>query len=107
MFQNYFKVAIRNILKYKFFAAINILGMTIGITACMLIVLYVQDELSYDRFHTKGDKMYRVNLNARLAGQEIATASTCPIMAATLVEEIPEIEEATRIATPFSDNKVV
>lgn len=107
MFQNYFKVAIRNILKYKFFSAINILGMTIGITACMLIVLYMQDELSYDRFHSKGDKMYRVNLNARVAGQEISTATTCPIMAVTLVDEIPEIEEATRIASPFSKDQVV
>jgi len=54
-------VAIRNILKHKFFSAINILGMTIGVTACLLIILYVTDELSYDKFHTNGDLIYRIN----------------------------------------------
>ncbi|HEY3406504.1 MAG TPA: ABC transporter permease [Ohtaekwangia sp.] len=105
MFKNYFKVAIRNILKYKFFSAINILGMTIGITACMLIVLYVSDELSYDKFHSKAEQMYRVNLNARLGGQDVNTATTCPIMSSTLVADIPEIEEATRFASPFNSDQ--
>ena len=62
MLSNYFKVAIRNILKYKFFSAINILGMTVGITACLLIILYVADELSYDRFHQNADRIYQVGL---------------------------------------------
>lgn len=98
MLRNYFKVALRNILKYKFFSAINILGMTIGIASCLLIVLYVTDELSYDRFHTDADRIYEVGLQARLAGQEIRTATTCPPMAAALVGEVPEVEAATRIA---------
>src|SRR5688572_25351291 len=105
MFKNYFKVAIRNIIKYKFFSAINILGMTIGITACMLIILYVTDEFSYDKFHAKADRMYRVNLNARISGQEISTATTCPPMSSTLVAEIPEIEESTRFAGPFNSDQ--
>lgn len=100
MFKNYFNVAVRNILKYKFFSAINILGMTIGVAACLLIILYVTDELSYDRFHTNADRIYQVGLAAKIAGQDIRVANTCPPMAAAMVAEIPEIESATRVA-PF------
>ena len=62
MLQNYFKLAIRNILKHKFFSAINIFGMSIGIAACLLILLYVVDELSFDRFHANADRIYQVGL---------------------------------------------
>ncbi|HEY9048971.1 MAG TPA: ABC transporter permease [Ohtaekwangia sp.] len=97
MFSNYFKVAFRNILKYKFFSFINIIGMTIGVSACLLIILYVSDELSFDKFHSKADRMYQMALHGRIAGQEIYTSTTCPPMAAALVTDIPEIEEATRL----------
>ena len=98
MLRNYLTVALRNILKYKFFSAINILGMTIGVSACLLIILYVTDELSYDRFHTNADRIYQVGLQAKIAGQDIRVANTCPPMAAALVAEIPEVESATRVA---------
>jgi putative ABC transport system permease protein len=98
MFSNYFKVALRNILKYKFFSAINILGMTIGITACLLLVLYVTDELSYDRFHSKADRIYQVGLHGKIGDQDIRTSSTCPPMAEAFVKEVSGISEATRIA---------
>lgn len=98
MLKNYFKVAIRNILKYKFFSLINILGMTIGIAACLLIVLYVTDELSYDRFHAKAAQIYQVGLHGRIGGQDIRTTTTAPPMAEALVREVPGVAEATRIA---------
>ena len=98
MLKNYFNIAIRNMMKHKFFSAINILGMTIGITACLLIVLYVTDELSYDRFHVKADRIYQVGLHGKIGGQDIMTSTTCPPMAEAFVKEIPGIEEATRIA---------
>ena len=72
--------------------------MTIGLAACFLIILYVADELSYDRFHSNGDRIYQVGLRAIIAGQDIRVANTCPPMAAALVAEIPEIESATRVA---------
>ncbi len=100
MFRNYFNVAVRNILKHKFFSAINILGMTIGVTACLLLILYVSDELSYDRFHANAERIYQVGLHGKIAGQDIRTANTCPPMAAALVSEIPEVESATRV-TPY------
>ncbi|SKC86772.1 ABC transporter permease [Ohtaekwangia koreensis] len=97
MLKNYFKIALRNILKHKFFSLINILGMTIGVTACLLIILYVSDELSYDKFHAKADRMYQVGLHGKIAGQEIYTSTTCPPLSAALVSEIPEIDESTRL----------
>lgn len=98
MLRNYFKVAVRNILKHKFYSAINVLGMTIGVTACILIVLYVVDELSYDRFHEKSDRMYQVGLHGKIGGQEVRTANTCPPLWRAMADEIPDVEATTRIA---------
>lgn len=97
MLRNYLNVAIRNIRKHKFYSIINILGMTIGITACLFIVIYINDELSYDRFHANADRIYQVNLHGRISGQDIVTANTSPPIAQTLVAEIPEVEAGTRL----------
>lgn len=111
MLRNYLNVAIRNILKHKFFSFINIIGMTIGITACLLIVIYIHDELSYDRFHADADRIYQMALHGRIAGQDIYTSTTCPPMADALISDIPEIEAATRlrqasgIAVKYGDNR--
>jgi putative ABC transport system permease protein len=101
MFKNYFKVAVRNILKHKFFSAINILGMTTGITASLLIILYITDELSYDTFHANADRIYQVGLHGKLGGQDIRTSNTCPPIAAAMVAEIPEVAAATRVTPRF------
>jgi putative ABC transport system permease protein len=106
MFNNYFKVAIRNILKHKFFSAINILGMTIGIAACLLIILYISDELSYDRMHVNADRIYQVGLHGKIAGQDIRTANTCPPLADALVRDVPEVEAGTRISPAFGNPSV-
>ena len=103
MFRNYVKIALRNISKHKFFSAINLLGMTTGITASLLIILWVTDELSYDKFHKDGDRIYQVGLKARLGGQSIRTATTCPPMAAALVNEFPEVESATRLTQYYNE----
>jgi putative ABC transport system permease protein len=100
MIRNYLKVALRNILKYKFYSAINILGMTIGITACLLIIIYVSDELSYDRFHAKADRIYQVNLHGKIAGQDLYVSNTCPPLASALLQDVPGVEDATRMV-PF------
>ncbi|HEX6226645.1 MAG TPA: ABC transporter permease [Chryseolinea sp.] len=97
MFRNYLKVAFRNIARYKFYSAINILGMTIGLTACLLIILYIADELSYDKFNRNADRIYQVGLHAKIGGHEVSVANTCPPMGPALVAEIPEVEAATRV----------
>ena len=60
MFKNYFKTAWRNLMKNKVFSFINILGLTIGITVCMMIYLFIMNEFSFDNFHKNGDHIYRV-----------------------------------------------
>lgn len=97
MLQNYFKVAIRNILKHKFFAAINIIGLVIGMTCCFLIFVYVKDELSYDRFHKESENIYRVGLQGKIAGQEIFTTNSCIPLAPTMQAEIPGVDEVLRM----------
>ncbi len=97
MLKNYFLVAFRNITKQKFYAFINILGLTIGITATLFVILYVSDELSYDRFHTNIDNMYRVGLHGRLGGQDVRVTSTPPPLVAALKNDVPGIQDAVRL----------
>jgi len=97
MISNYLKVAFRNLRKYKAFTFINVAGLAIGMACCLLILLYVQDEISYDRYHEKSDRIYRVTLHGRLAGNEVHVTSTCVPMAAALINEFPEVETASRL----------
>jgi putative ABC transport system permease protein len=106
MIRNYINIALRNILKHKFFSAINILGMTIGVTACLLIILFVADELSYDRFHANAERIYQVGLHGKIGDQDIHTSNTCPPMAAALIADIPEVEASTRVAPYFGQPAV-
>jgi putative ABC transport system permease protein len=60
MLKNYFKIAFRNLWRHRVFSGINILGLTVGMTACFLIFLYVRFEMSYDNMHSKADRIYRI-----------------------------------------------
>ncbi len=97
MIRNYIKVAARNILKYKFFSVINILGLTLGMASCLFIFLYVKHELSYDKFHANAENIYRVGLHGKIAGQEIRTTTTSLPVGPTMQDEIPGIENMTRL----------
>src|SRR5688500_2592821 len=99
MLKNYFTISIRNICKRKFFASINILGMTAGITACLLIALYVIDEFSYDRFHSNADRIYQVGLHKKIGTQDLRSASTCPPLADAMMSEISEVESVLRLTS--------
>ncbi len=63
MFRNYFLIALRSISRQKIYSAINIFGLTLGITSTLLLVLYIADELSYDRFHPDADRIYRTTIS--------------------------------------------
>lgn len=96
MFKNYLRIAWRNLLKQRAFSLINISGLAIGLTACILIFLFVQDEIGYDRFHENVDRIYRV-LNERQAdGKVLSRAATPPGYAPTMKNEFPEVMEAVR-----------
>jgi len=97
MFQNYFKIALRNILKHKFYSALNIAGLGLGLTSCFIIGLYVLDELTFDKFHANHENIYSIALHGRIGGQEIYTASSSPPIAQAMVQGIPGVEGAVRI----------
>src|SRR6185437_9702007 len=97
MFKNYLKTAWRNIRKNKLFSAINILGLSIGIALCFLIMLYVQDELSYDRFNKKADHIARIIFQADINGGKINESVVMAPVAQTMKNDYPEVQDATRI----------
>ena len=96
MIQNYINVAIRNLLRQKGFSFINIFGLALGISCTALIGMWVDHELSYDRFHKEYDRMYRVT--ATLPEMKVHAAVSNAPLAMAMKNEIPEIEEAVRIS---------
>lgn len=96
MIKNYFKIAIRNLWKNRAFSFINILGLSIGMTACFLISLYVSFELSYDTFHTKKDRIYRVVTDIKTPSETIK-ASGPSWAVPPHMNDFPEIETAVRV----------
>ncbi len=97
MLKNYLKIALRNLLKNKSYSIINITGLAIGLTVSLLIGLYVTEELSYDRFHENGDRLYRVVESYTSNGQETWYASTFSALPAALQAEFPSIEHTTHV----------
>ncbi len=96
MIKNYFKIAIRNIIKNKTYSLLNIIGLAIGIMAFTMIMLYVRYELSFDKYSSNADKIYRVVTRGSLNGDFEMTASPAPVGAA-FVEEIPGVLNFTRV----------
>ena len=103
MFKNYFIIAIRNLVRQKGYFFINLLGLTIGLTACLLITFYVIDELSYDRFHKNGDRIYRVGYQAKAPSGEILKIPITEYRLKDAFESyFNQIEEFVRIGMPGS-----
>jgi len=102
MLINYIKIALRNIFKHKSYSFINILGLAIGTACSILIGIFVIHELSYDKFHENADQMYRVWLKGRMGDNEIEGPTSCPPMAFIVVDEFPEVLQATRIQGKMS-----
>jgi putative ABC transport system permease protein len=98
MIRNFFKLAFRNLFRNKAFSAINIAGLTIGMASAILILLWVQNEISYDRFHKNGDRLYEVYSNDVINNSIRSLTATPEIMAPVLTNDVPEIESASRIA---------
>lgn len=97
MFKNYFKVSIRNLIFQKGYTLINIVGLAIGIASTLFIILFVADELSYDKFHPNAKNIYRVCLDVKIQDTEmVAPLSNAPI-APTAVEEYPDFVNYTRV----------
>lgn len=96
MLKNYFKIAVRSLLKDKGYTALNILGLTIGLTFSLFLVFYITDELSYDRYHEKADRIYRVGAAIKEPERADKVAVTQFPLGPTLKKEFPEVEHAVR-----------
>jgi putative ABC transport system permease protein len=96
MFKNYLKIALRNLLRHKGYSFINVAGLAVGITCCLLILLFVQDELSYDRYHEKADRIYRLIVENQAEGKTFNNAISSAPMVPALLRDYPEIESAAR-----------
>ena len=97
MLKSYLKVALRNILRQKFYSALNISGLACGLTASLLIGLYVYDDITFDKFHKDYQNIYHVGTHLRFGGQELITSSTCPPLAPAMLQQIPGVENVTRL----------
>jgi len=96
MFKNYFKTAWRNLLKNRTFSIINIAGLAIGLSCFLLITMYVLDELSYDKFNKKADRIYRIDSDIVFGGTALKLAVASDPLGATLKKDYPEVEEFVR-----------
>ncbi|MDX9773865.1 MAG: ABC transporter permease, partial [Bacteroidales bacterium] len=97
MIRNYFRVALRNIARHKVFTFLNIAGLAIGMAASLLILLWVQDELSYDKFNNKAADIYRVEEDQFYSGERYHVTVTPQPSGPVWKEKIPEIAEQARI----------
>ncbi|MCB2221472.1 MAG: ABC transporter permease [Bacteroidetes bacterium] len=97
MFKNYLTTTIRNLIRQKGYSIINILGLSIGLAAFILIVLFVRHELSYDRFHENANRIYRVCIDGMVAGDPLNVAVSAPPAGPAMIREYPEIIAQTRI----------
>jgi putative ABC transport system permease protein len=96
MLRNYLKTAFRSLWKNKGFSAINILGLAIGLATCLLILIYVTDELSYDRFNVNADRIYRIDNDIRFGGNSMSLAVAPAPAGPTFLRDYPDVEKEVR-----------
>ena len=93
MIKNYIKTALRSFKSNKVYSLINLIGLIIGLSVSIIIIVFVKHELSYDKFHENSGEIYRLGLKEDRGGKTIRSAITSPAMGPDLVEEIPEIKD--------------
>jgi len=103
MIMNYLKIASRNILKHKGFSIINVFGLAAGLACSTVIILYVFNELTYDRFHQDAHRIYRVAVHMKSIGGEFRYSSSPGPLAPVLKESYPQIEESVRVIPPYEN----
>ncbi|MEQ8478183.1 ABC transporter permease [Fulvivirga sp.] len=97
MLKNYIKIAFRNLVRRIGYTSINVFGLAVGISCCLLIGIYVLDEMSYDKFHTNADNIYRVNINYSMGGTSQSMYVTPTALLPTMSREFNEVVSGTRI----------
>ena len=105
MFRNYFKTAIRNLTRNKVYSFINIAGLSLGLSCAMLIILYVKDEVSFDRFHKNVNNIYRVVSKSKQQGQEQEMGNTGLLQGPRFTQNVPGIKSFVRAQNGVEDIK--
>ena len=105
MVKYYFIITIRNLKKHKVYSLINIMGLAVGISCCIIILLYIRNELSYDKFYKNADSIYRVYVKSLINGQQSCNCKTAAPLGNKLVGDFPEVNASTRIG--FFGNHVL
>ncbi|HSR16997.1 MAG TPA: ABC transporter permease, partial [Ignavibacteriaceae bacterium] len=106
MLKNYLKIALRNLRRHKAYSYVNIGGLAIGVACCLLILLYIHDELSYDSFHENAGRIFRINSDFKLGATELAIPVCSDMTGPLLKQDYPQIEEYTRIYN-FGGDKLI
>ena len=96
MLKNYFRTAIRNLLRQRGYSLINITGLAIGLACCLLILMFVNDELSYDNYSEYAHRIYRITLKLEYGGRNLNASVVSAPMAKAMVNDYPEVEDAVR-----------
>lgn len=102
MYRNYFKTAFNNLVRNKFFSSINIVGLALGITASLLIMMYIVNELSYERFQKNRNSIFRIAVEWGNEGSKMKFAGCMPALAPAINSQIPEVESAVRIRKDYN-----
>ncbi len=97
MFRNYLKITFRSIAKQKLYALINIFGLALGLSCCILISAFIINELSFDRFHEKADNIYRVATRGSVGGTEFIVATSSSPIGPTFVKDFPDVVNYARL----------
>ncbi len=103
MIKNFLKITIRNFQRHKVYSLINILGLTFGMAMFLLIILWIQDELSYDTYHKNADRIYRLTVSSKIGDTENDLAMSTPLLGQTLVNDFPEVLRSTRFYNVWGD----
>lgn len=107
MIKTYFKIAWNNLKKNKVFSFINIFGLSVGLASCMLITLYILNEISYDRYHRNGDNIYQLGTIFIQQGQENKMPNTPAPIVQAMQMDFPEVEQTTRLMPLFAEDKTL
>ena len=96
MIKNYLKIALRNLWNNKGFSAINIIGLAVGLATCLLMLFYVTDELGYDKYNDKADRIYRVDGDLKFGGNHFVLAVAPDALGPVLKKDFPQVEQYVR-----------
>lgn len=103
MIKYYFLTAWRSLNKNRFYAAIHLMGLVLSLTTCLLLIAYIANDFSYDRFHSKGDRIFRVNTDLVLPDQKVMLSLTSGLVGPSLRNDFSSVQNFTRVSQPWSD----